>query len=173
MSAARFIGFGNESLFAQFSNGSFGAVFPFTPGATFQWADEARKLGWGYVLAFPILFAQSASSNRKFFVESDISALGMNANRFQTKPNDSDSGATLPVRHNAGAGTQPIGHIILRKGELARQLNMSPRSIQNLMSRKMIPYYRLSSRFVRFDLLKVRNALDKFEVEEIGRNPRR
>jgi hypothetical protein len=59
--------------------------------------------------------------------------------------------------------------VFLRKDELARELKMSARSIQNLMRRRVIPHFRLSSRFIRFDLDKVRRALEKFEVHEIGR----
>ena len=97
----------------------------------------------------------------------------MTATSLQTKANVSDSGATMPVKQipEHAAETQLlVGRIILRKDELAQALNMSPRSIQNLMRRKLIPFYRLSSRFVRFDLPKVLNALDKFEINEVGRD---
>lgn len=173
MSAARWMGFGNESRFAPFSNSPFGAVFPFMPGAPFQWADESRKLGWGYVFRLfrcfslsPRVQIGSFSSHRTF------SALGMNGRSIPTKADVSDSGATMPIKQipEHAAKTQLlVGRVILRKDELARALNMSPRSIQNLMRRKAIPFYQLSSRFLRFDLSKVRAALDNFEVKEIGR----
>jgi hypothetical protein len=92
----------------------------------------------------------------------------MSVNSVQTKANVSHSGATVPVEQIPENAAKPS--LLLRKDQLAHELNMSPRSIQNLMSRKMIPYYRLSSRFLRFDLRKVRNALDKFEVKEVGRD---
>jgi len=59
--------------------------------------------------------------------------------------------------------------MLVTKREIARELQASLRSIDYLIQRRKIPYYRLSNRFIRFDLDKVRKALDKFEVHEVGR----
>jgi excisionase family DNA binding protein len=55
------------------------------------------------------------------------------------------------------------------KKELANLLNVSPRTIDTWVRQKRIPVHRFSSRLLRYDERKVRNALDKFEVREVGR----
>jgi len=75
----------------------------------------------------------------------------------QTLRNVSDSGATLRREF-----------ALIRKNELAKQLSVSPRTIDNWVYKRRIPVHRFSSRLVRYDLRRVRNALDKFEVKEIG-----
>jgi len=52
---------------------------------------------------------------------------------------------------------------------LARAINVSGRSVDNLVARHMIPCVRISPRCVRFDLQAVLKALRKFEVRESGR----
>ena len=59
--------------------------------------------------------------------------------------------------------------ILLKKDELASELNISPRSVDNLIQSRKIPVIRITRRIVRFDLEKVRRALDKYEVREVGR----
>jgi hypothetical protein len=61
------------------------------------------------------------------------------------------------------------GPAMIRKKDLAKELNVSPRSIDNWVRQKRIPVHRFSSRFIRYDLRRVRNALDKYEVREVGR----
>jgi hypothetical protein len=82
----------------------------------------------------------------------------MAAKSNQTKANVSDSGATVHP-----------GLALIRKNDLAKELSVSPRSIDNWVRQKRIPVHRFSSRFIRYDLRRVRNALDKYEVREIGR----
>jgi excisionase family DNA binding protein len=55
------------------------------------------------------------------------------------------------------------------KKVLAKLLNVSPRTIDNWVRQKRIPVHRFSSRLIRYDERKVQNALDKYEVREIGR----
>lgn len=59
----------------------------------------------------------------------------------------------------------------IRKRELAAVISVSERSIDNLISRRMIPQIRLSSRLTRFNLPDVLAALARFEVKEIGARP--
>jgi hypothetical protein len=84
--------------------------------------------------------------------------LGVDAKSDQTMTNVSDSDAT--VRR---------GLALIRKEDLAKELNVSPRTIDNWVRQKRIPVHRFSSRLIRYDLRRVRNALDKFEVREVGR----
>ena len=58
---------------------------------------------------------------------------------------------------------------MIRKKELAKELNVSQRTIDNWVRQKRIPVHRFSSRLLRYDLRSVRNALEKFEVHEVGR----
>ena len=48
-------------------------------------------------------------------------------------------------------------------GDVSRALQVSERTIQNWMKRKMIPYLKIG-RNVRFDLNEVLKALAKFEI---------
>jgi hypothetical protein len=90
-------------------------------------------------------------SNRKFLAQSDTSPLGMNVKLNQPPINLSDSRA------------------MIRKKELAMALNVSPRTIDNWVRKKQIPVHRFSSRLLRYNLRRVQNALDKYEVTEAGR----
>jgi hypothetical protein len=58
---------------------------------------------------------------------------------------------------------------LLKRPELARAINLSSRSVDNLVARKMIPVIRISPRCCRFDLQAVLRALKRFEVREAGR----
>jgi hypothetical protein len=58
---------------------------------------------------------------------------------------------------------------LLKRTELARALNISPRSVDNFQKSKRIPVIRLTPRCVRFSLPAVVKALEKFEVQEAGR----
>jgi hypothetical protein len=58
---------------------------------------------------------------------------------------------------------------LLKRPQLARAINVSPRTIDNFVARKIIPAIRISTRCVRFDLASVLAALRKFEVKETGR----
>jgi hypothetical protein len=58
---------------------------------------------------------------------------------------------------------------LLKRPQLARALNVSPRSVDNFVARKIIPTIRISARCVRFELGAVLRALKRFEVKEAGR----
>lgn len=61
---------------------------------------------------------------------------------------------------------------MIRKKELAKELNVSQRTIDNWVRQKRIPVHRFSSRLLRYDLHKVQNALNNYEVREVGRSAR-
>jgi hypothetical protein len=63
---------------------------------------------------------------------------------------------------------QPFGRQLLSKQELAMAIGVSPRTIDSLIPEKRIPFLRLSSRMIRFNLERVRIALARYEVREIG-----
>jgi phage terminase Nu1 subunit (DNA packaging protein) len=44
---------------------------------------------------------------------------------------------------------------LLKKGQLAEELNMSTRSVENFMRRGWIPFVRIGNKSVRFDLADV------------------
>ena len=58
---------------------------------------------------------------------------------------------------------------MIEKKQLAKELHVSPRTIDNWVRQKRIPVHRFSSRLLRCDLRKVQSALDKYEVMEVGR----
>ena len=58
---------------------------------------------------------------------------------------------------------------MIEKKQLAKELHVSPRTIDNWVRQKRIPVHRFSSRLLRYDLRKVQSALDKYEVMEVGR----
>ena len=55
------------------------------------------------------------------------------------------------------------------KQGIAREVKCSPRKIDDLMARRAIPFIRLPGRLVRFDVAKVKAALARFEIKEVGR----
>jgi hypothetical protein len=58
---------------------------------------------------------------------------------------------------------------LLKRAQLARAINMSVRSVDNLQRQKKIPVIKISARCCRFSLPAVMRALEKFEVREAGR----
>jgi excisionase family DNA binding protein len=65
--------------------------------------------------------------------------------------------------------TTPLPKWLLTKREIATVLNVSPRTIDNWVAQKRIPFFRLSPRLLRFDLRKVQIAIERYEVREVGR----
>jgi hypothetical protein len=63
------------------------------------------------------------------------------------------------------AGQPPA---LVRKQDVADAASVSPRSVDNWMRQRRIPFVRLSARCVRFHLPSVIAALRKFEVREAG-----
>ena len=80
----------------------------------------------------------------------------MNTTSLQTTTNVSDPDAT-------------VNRKLISKKDLAKELSVSSRTIDNWVRQKRIPVHRFSSRCIRFNPSKVLIALDKFEVREVGR----
>jgi FixJ family two-component response regulator len=78
---------------------------------------------------------------------------------------DSEYSAT-PIASEKVAGA--IAALLNRK-QLAAAINVSPRTVDNLQRRKIIPVVQLSARCCRFSLPAVLRALGKFEVKEATR----
>jgi hypothetical protein len=83
---------------------------------------------------------------------------------------------TTSERHNTAPKENVLGPpsvhddpALLKRPQLARAINVSPRTIDNFVARKIIPAIRISARCVRFDLGAVLRALKRFEVKEAGR----
>jgi excisionase family DNA binding protein len=75
------------------------------------------------------------------------------------------SKAAIAAVHPPGGITKPF----LTKEELGIMLNISPRTIENWMHRRRIPYLKIGKRTRRFNLARVEAALSRFEVKEVGR----
>jgi hypothetical protein len=80
---------------------------------------------------------------------------------FETEPNSKTHGNTMSAPESAA--NDPA---LLKRQQLARALNASPRSVDNWQKEKKIPFIRISKRCVRFHLPSVLAALRKFEVKE-------
>ena len=64
----------------------------------------------------------------------------------------------------------PTETLFVKKAELARVLSVSPRTVDNWVARRMIPYVAASPRMHLFDLEEVRGALkERFGVEPADR----
>ena len=61
-----------------------------------------------------------------------------------------------------------INPAYLDKKQLARQLGVSPRFIEKLVARKVLPVVRISRRCVRFHLARVEAALARLEAKELS-----
>jgi hypothetical protein len=71
--------------------------------------------------------------------------------------------ATPPAGQNGG--TTLLG--LEDKQGIAREVKCSPRKIEYLMATRAIPFFKLG-RLVRFDVARVKAALARFEVREVG-----
>jgi len=56
---------------------------------------------------------------------------------------------------------------MLKKKEMAKVLRISLRTLDTMMTKRIIPYTRLTTRSVRFSLPKVMAALERRETKEI------
>jgi len=63
---------------------------------------------------------------------------------------------------------QPLGRHFLSKQELALALGVSPRTLDSWMFQRRIPFLRLSARLIKFNLERVKTALARYEVKEVG-----
>jgi len=78
------------------------------------------------------------------------------------------------IQDTHGGSVSPSGlaandQALLKRPQLARAINTSVRTVDNLQRKKVIPFIKISSRCVRFHLPSVLAALRKFEVKEAGR----
>jgi hypothetical protein len=79
----------------------------------------------------------------------------------------SKSVATGSGANNASSG-QFVGRHFLSKQELALVIGVCPRTIDNWMAQKRIPFIRLSARLIKFNLERVKAALGRYEIKEVG-----
>jgi hypothetical protein len=63
---------------------------------------------------------------------------------------------------------QLVGRHFLSKQELALIIGVCPRTIDNWMAQKRIPFLRLSARLIKFNLERVKAALARYEIKEVG-----
>jgi excisionase family DNA binding protein len=80
-------------------------------------------------------------------------------------------------QHEVGGASQKVAlHAglprLLNKRQLAAQLGVGLRTVEELMSARRIPVIRLSRQLLRFDLTRVVTALEKFEVKPLGARPK-
>ena len=70
---------------------------------------------------------------------------------------------------NTTNGSGPsLGCHFLSKQELALAVGVSPRTIDNWMAQRRIPFIRLSARLIKFNLERVKTALGRYEIKEVG-----
>jgi hypothetical protein len=65
-------------------------------------------------------------------------------------------------------GWQSVGRLLLKKQELAIALGVSLREIDYWKAQRRIPFIRISARLIRFDLNRVKEALARYEIKEVG-----
>lgn len=70
--------------------------------------------------------------------------------------------------NNSSQGAPAVPKRLLSKRELAAVLNVSERTVDNLLAKKIIPRLRLSPRMNRFVWPRVEAALARYEVKEVG-----
>lgn len=64
---------------------------------------------------------------------------------------------------------KPPSSGIVTKDELARELRVSTRTIENMCAQRIIPFIRATKRSIRFYLPRVLAALEKRETHEAAR----
>jgi excisionase family DNA binding protein len=69
---------------------------------------------------------------------------------------------------NSNGSGHSLGRHFLSKQELALVIGVSPRTIDNWMAQKRIPFIRLSARLIKFNLERVKAALARYEIKEVG-----
>jgi hypothetical protein len=78
----------------------------------------------------------------------------------------SQTNGSATARANSSNAVAPL--LIVTKPELARELRVSVRTIENMMSQRIIPFIRATKRSVRFYLPGVLAALQKRTVKEVA-----
>ena len=67
-----------------------------------------------------------------------------------------------------------IGPLLITKDGLAKALSVSERTIGNWQHKGVIPFLKISDRFVRFDLAEVRATFDeRYKVHSKAKDARR
>lgn len=84
----------------------------------------------------------------------------MEPNQLKIKERD------LPLFPPPGAAALNPGLLVNRE-QMARALNVSCRTIDNLQQAKKIPFIKLSERCIRFYIPEVLVALQRFTVKEV------
>ena len=79
----------------------------------------------------------------------------------------SKSFATIVGLNGDGSGQMFARHLV-SKQELAIAFGVSPRTIDNWKAQRRIPFLCLSPRLVRFNIERVKAALARYEVKEVG-----
>jgi excisionase family DNA binding protein len=69
---------------------------------------------------------------------------------------------------NANGSVLSVSRHLHSKQEVALAVGVSPRTVDNWMAQKRIPFIRLSARLIRFDLERVKTALARYEIKEVG-----
>jgi len=69
---------------------------------------------------------------------------------------------------NGRNATLSVSRHLHSKQEVALAVGVSPRTIDNWMAQKRIPFLRLSARLIKFNLERVKAALARYEVKEAG-----
>jgi hypothetical protein len=73
-----------------------------------------------------------------------------------------------PSKSVAPGNVTSLGRHFLSKQELALVIGVCPRTIDNWMAQKRIPFIRLSARLIKFNLERVKAALARYEIKEVG-----
>ncbi len=83
--------------------------------------------------------------------------------------NDNEGNSNAHGDSVSATGSAANDPALLKRSQLARAINTSVRTVDNLQQQKKIPCIKISPRCVRFHLPSVLAALRKFEVSEAGR----
>jgi hypothetical protein len=79
----------------------------------------------------------------------------------------SKSGSKLRTNSKSPPAAADISPTGARKRDIARRYGVSTRTVDTWIQQKKIPFRRLSSRCIRFDLTAVDCALSRFTVKEV------
>jgi excisionase family DNA binding protein len=69
---------------------------------------------------------------------------------------------------NTNGRGHSLGRELVSKQELALIVGVSPRTIDNWIAQKRIPFIRLSARLIKFNWERVKAALARYEIKEVG-----
>ncbi len=86
----------------------------------------------------------------------------------KNKSNEVGGTSATSALNNSSEGASSVPNRLLSKREIAARLNVSERTVDNLLAKKIIPRLRLSPRMNRFIWPRVEAALARYEVKEVG-----